>query len=346
MSRRPPTREAATTTVELVGMVAAAAVLTAVLALGMRAAAPNTVREVGTRLERLVAGEARQSTRAHWSSSRTQQPVRRFRAAEERRAGSGDRDARVSRDDLRLTPTVPPIALWEGSRALTTAVGGATTRADVRACLICAGTSWHVDPHSGLHATADLTAAAARSTPGPTVGLDAGAQAHLALVAVEAGVTTHHTAGAVSASGSARARALIGADLDARATIDVGAAEQSVELRGGAMAGAVVRAEAKAGIELLGVAIEQSGRAEGWAGVGARGVVAAHRSEGRIDWRFGWGAALGLGGAAEWSGSIDISRVPTRHRRLARDALAAGLLATLPGGVGLLSYATPLGRND
>jgi hypothetical protein len=44
-----------------------------------------------------------------------------------------------------------------------------------------------------------------------------------------------------------------------------------------------------------------------------------------VSWRLGWGAALGLGGAAEWSGSVDASKVPASHRRPAREALHAAL---------------------
>src|SRR5690606_30689675 len=87
--------------------------------------------------------------------------------------------------------------------------------------------------------------------------------------------------------------------------------------------GAVARAEARAGLELLGVAIVQSVRVEGWAGAGARGTVGVRRSGDSVSWRVGWGAALGLGGAGEWSGTVDVSKVPPSHRRLARDALAA-----------------------
>jgi hypothetical protein len=100
------------------------------------------------------------------------------------------------------------------------------------------------------------------------------------------------------------------------------------EARAGVMVGAVAKAEGRAGVELFGVALEQTGSAEAWAGAGAKGVLGVHASQGRLQWRVGWGAALGIGGATEWNGAVDVSGVSDEHRRLARDALDATVAVT------------------
>jgi hypothetical protein len=124
---------------------------------------------------------------------------------------------------------------------------------------------------------------------------------------------------------------MAGGQVDAAATAHLSRDGLDGELEGGAMVGAVARAEATAGVDLFGVAIRQSGSAEGWAGAGVRGAAALHAGGGVTSWRFGWGGALGLGGAGEWSGTVDASKVPATHRRLARDALLGAVrVAALP----------------
>ena len=126
-------------------------------------------------------------------------------------------------------------------------------------------------------------------------------------------------------SGHVRGRATIGADAEGDARLRLSPQAQELHLDGTAAAGAVARGEARVGVDMLGIAIRQGGRAEGWAGAGARGVVGVRREPDKVTWRFGWGAALGLGGAAEWYGSIDVSRVPRQHRSVARASLATAL---------------------
>ncbi|MCW2926694.1 MAG: hypothetical protein JWM86_662, partial [Thermoleophilia bacterium] len=125
-----------------------------------------------------------------------------------------------------------------------------------------------------------------------------------------------------------RVKTTLGAELDARGRARLSASAQDLEVRGSAIAGASARAEAKFGVNLLGVAISQKATGEAWAGAGARGAVGVHRTEDRLEWRLGWGAVLGLGAAAEWEGAVDVAKVPARHRRLAAATLRAGLAST------------------
>lgn len=358
-ARRSP--DTASTTIELVGLAAAVLVLVLATAAALRDGGPATADMVGARLGGLVSGgeeevaggdrgsgiasaarvDGRRQDRPDHLMSVVSGGVRGVRGARERRIGSDAPAARVARDDLRLSPALPSVALRRLDTEGELELGGTQLHGDASACGGCAGLGWQLTPRSGV--TAGERTGSGRQSTQPGLGIDARANAHVALAALDVGGRLRRAAGPATLTGAARGRALVGADLDGRARLEIGHHEQVLELRGGAMAGAVARVEAKAGIDLLGVAIEQSGRAEGWAGAGARGVVSARREHARIEWRFGWGAALGLGGAAEWGGSIDVSKVPARHRRLARDALAAGAVAALPDrGAALHALSTTL----
>ncbi|MCW2950060.1 MAG: hypothetical protein JWN41_1073, partial [Thermoleophilia bacterium] len=89
-------------------------------------------------------------------------------------------------------------------------------------------------------------------------------------------------------------------------------------------------AEARVGIKRLGVSLEQTGSVDGWAGAGVRGELRVEHVGSKLSWQTGWGAALGLGGAAGWGGTIDVAGVSPRHRAVAREVIAAALSRPLP----------------
>lgn len=312
---------------EYVGISLAAALLLAGVGSAMHGPGRDLGVDVGDRIDRLIAREQpapvthHATSRAALVTSGSGQLLHqaaslldgRTRTWRDRRRSGGQTPVHVPRDDLRLRPVVDPAAVWQRDWARDGSVAGFGTAADARACFLCGSLEWShgLQPNAG------------RTRRGGDVGLEGSAEAEtrLALASVEAGARVGRQLGPAALAAQGRVRGTVGLEGDAKATLRLGPGSQRIELRGGAMAGAAARAEGKVGVELLGVAITQSGRAEGWAGAGARGVADLRREGSTVEWNVGWGAALGLGGAAEWGGSVDVSEVPVRHRRLARDAL-------------------------
>lgn len=294
--------EAAATTLEHVGITVVVALLLAGVATGMGDHGGSLGARVGERIAALASGEG---------------STRRWRDARERRTGGGTEPVRVSRDELRLEPVVDPAALWHREWSDDRTLRGTRVQAHASACAVCASLEWSHDLGTGTRADGD----------GARTGLAAGVDGsiRLALAAAEATIQLDRTVGDARVTAKGRVRGAVGAEADATGELQLGASAITAQVDAGAMAGAIARAEGKVGVDLLGVAISQSGRAEGWAGAGLRGTAGVHHEAGAISWRFGWGGALGLGGAAEWSGQVDASRVPESHRRLARDALLGGL---------------------
>ncbi len=298
-------QERATTTLEHVEVAVAVAVLLGGIATGMGAQGGSLGSGIGDRISAIVSGD-----RATW----------RWRDARERRTGGGTAPVRVSRDELRMEPLLPPLAMWADEwKHHAVADGGATLDATASACALCASLEW----------SRELAPRATAGSDGPFAGLTASieAAARVALASAEVGARAERRVGSARAFGQGRLRATIGGEADAAAEFAVARDGVTLDAEAGAMAGAVARAEAKVGIDLLGVAIRQSGRIEGWAGAGIRGTGGVRYDKGVVTWRVGWGAALGLGGAGEWSGQVDATGVSPTHRRLARDALAMSLRA-------------------
>lgn len=336
-------QERATTTLEYVGLAVALAVLMGSVGATMRTSGSGLGGDVGDRLQRAVEAnpvhDAPVLDRRRVAASGLMMPPPpapevlarrvaglfdgRARTWSERQVSGGDTPLHVPRDDLRLTPVVAPTAVWQQRWKGHGSAGGFDAAGDARACMLCTALEWSHGNQTG----ASLNRGGVR-TGGET---EASVQARLAVASVEASARVERGIGPAVASLQARLRGTIGGEAEARARLALGRDSQDIELRGGAMAGAVGRSEGTVGIRLLGIAITQSGRAEGWAGAGARGVVSAHRDGGQVQWTLGWGAALGLGGAGEWSGSIDVSQVEARHRRLARDALMTATRVALLG---------------
>ena len=301
--RRGRHRERATTTLEYVGLAVAAAVLLTGVAAGMRPGGEAIGGTVSGRIGALVSGDA-----ASW----------RWRDARETRTGGGSDPVRVSRDELRMEPLLPPLALWSRDwRDQRELAGGVVVDVDASACALCAATGW----------SHELGPIAEGGSRGSFTGIVAQLEAHarFALVSAELGARASRDWGSDRAFVQGRVRGMVGGEADATATLKASRDGLEVDAGAGAMAGAVARAEAKAGVDLLGIAIRGSGRIEGWAGAGARGAAGVQVDRDSVAWRFGWGGALGLGGAGEWSGQVDASRAPPSHRRLARDALLGSL---------------------
>ncbi|MCW2920776.1 MAG: hypothetical protein JWL76_650 [Thermoleophilia bacterium] len=294
--------EHATTTLEYVGIAVAVAVLLTGVAAGVRPGGKTIGGTVSGRVGALVSGDA-----ASW----------RWRDARERRVGGGTDPVRVSRDELRMEPFLPPVAVWTRDWNQRHDVAGVAVGLDASACVLCATTGW----------SHELTPRAETGSSGSFSGLVAKleGQARLALVSAELGARANRDWGTNRTFAQGRLRGTLGAEADAAATLTANRDRLDVGVEAGAMAGAVARAEAKAGVDLLGIAIRQSGRVEGWAGAGARGAAGVELRRGAVSWRFGWGAAFGLGGAGEWSGQVDATGVSPTHRRLARDTLVTSL---------------------
>ncbi len=307
-TRRSTRREGAASSLEFIGLAAAVTLLVATMATTSRAGGSSIGATVADRARALVAGE---------------RVVVRTRAAHERRTGGGSVRVRVARDELRMTPVLDPIAWWQRHGERSGEWRGVRATGTVGACAGCAALEWSHEFGAGALARSGDEAASG-------IGGAIGASGRLALASVDASIALERDLGAHgSAFANARARGTIGVEADAELRAMLTRSELDAQVEAGAMAGAVARAEVRSGVDLLGVSIRQSARAEGWAGAGARGVAGVRVGRDRVEWRAGWGGALGLGGAAEWSGSIDVSGVPARHRSLARDALRAAVLGPL-----------------
>ena len=291
---------------------------------------------IGERMRTLVSNDGRASgasTRPTRSRSAARSTSRRGAVQHEARWGSSAPGARVSRDDLRLSPLMPPIAWWKDDAAIAGTNGGIEWSATGEACVLCIGAGERHDVNVGATSSS-------KDGHAPGVDVELNGNVHAALAAAEVNVSARHELGPATVTAHGRASGLVGGELDGHATAELGPQSQRVAARGGAMAGAVAHAEGGVGVDLLGVAITQSGSAEAWAGAGGRGTFDVGHSDGKVSWKFGAGSALGLGAAGEWSGSIDASAIPARHRNLARDALIAGVSASQPGLGALLSLGT------
>lgn len=300
-------RETATTTLEAVGIAVGAALLLGGIGSGFAAHGGTLGRGVGDRVSAIVAQVPGVG------------PTRRWRTAHELRTGGGSDPVRVPRDELRMRPVVDPVAWreWRWRRAGERA--GVRGTVDAQGCIGCGSLEWSWEL---------LRGGQVRSDGSRSAGLGAAIEGsmRLAIASVQVAVGAERDlGGAGSAFTNARLRGAVGveADVAARGLLTRGGIDVGVDA--GARAGAVARAQVRSGVDLLGISIRQSAAAEGWAGAGARGAVGVRTSDGRIEWRTGWGGALGLGGAAEWSGSIDVAGMSPAHRRLARASIAAAL---------------------
>src|SRR5688572_17233332 len=125
--RRCRRQERATTTLEYVGLAVAAAVLLTGVTAGMRPGGETIGGTVSGRIGALVSGEG-----ASW----------RWRDARETRTGGGGEPVRVSRDELRMEPLLPPLAVWAQDWHSKREVAGAVIDLDASACALCATAGW------------------------------------------------------------------------------------------------------------------------------------------------------------------------------------------------------------
>jgi hypothetical protein len=132
----------------------------------------------------------------------------------------------------------------------------------------------------------------------------------------------------VGAQGSTTLMA--GAQANAEATLGVTGAKVSA----GAFAGASAGASGTANVAGVGV----SGSAEAWAGVGARLDADVGYKEGKLNFEFGIGAALGVGGATSVGFTWDLNKTVADGKRFVDnagkliEAQAATTAKTLEGG--------------
>ncbi|MCW2956179.1 MAG: hypothetical protein JWO69_1048 [Thermoleophilia bacterium] len=325
---RNPT-ERASTLVEQVGLAAGAALLLGMVAVQFRGDGGRIGGTVGARVTSAVAGDS------VGEAPRAGHPLAKGsrRGVEEFRRGGGSLPARVSRDDIRLSPTLPGgAAVASGTATRRGSIAGVAWSVDATACALCVGVGFEHAVRAGASTGRDKATATG-------LELEGAAGAHAALVGVGARGSASRTVGPATIDARVRAQALVGGDVEGEAKVRLGKSRQELELRGGAMAGAIARGSGSVGVELFGVALEQSASAEGWAGAGARGALGVAHSDDRITWNVGWGAAVGFGGALDWSGSVDVSQVSQAHRAAARRSLRTAISSTIP-----LSVVSTLAR--
>jgi hypothetical protein len=343
--------ERASSTVEFVGMAAAAAVLIGGLGIGLSGQGAAVARAIADGLHHAIAGDAdpgraaparsAPSLRAE-SFAMTDHAYRSARVAHERRWETSEDAPRVPRSDLRMNPVLPSLSIWRASRsgnisgpAGLSASGTATT------CLVCVDAQWRDGFQTGV-----ITSSSFKPGSGDLVNADVRAEARVAAVGVDLLGIVQQRAGWGGWKIQGRARATVGADADGRIQARAGRDELALTASGGAMAGGVVRGEARAGIDLLGAAATARARVEGWAGAGVRGTASVSRRGSVVTWDAGAGAALGLGGSVEWGGSIDVSHVRASHRSVALATLGIAANIILPGSAGIFHHFTPTHRSN
>lgn len=293
--------ERAIATLEFTGLALGIGLLIATSTLSMRSAGPSVGARAGERLQALVQ-------RPEGAKSLP----RRWQWQHEERTGGGASPIRVRRDQIRMSPVINPIAWWSTRlERKGVPVAGINAEGGLNACVLCLGAEWSHDANVGVTKEAD-------TAPNQGVQLSGEGSVRAALASAQMQGSISRSLGASNGHAALRgsARATAGSEADASADIRFGAREVAANLEAGAMVGAAARAETRVGVNLLGIAIQHNARAEGWAGAGLRGSAGITFSNGSLAWKLGWGGALGLGGATEWSGSIGISKSTSSHRKL------------------------------
>lgn len=305
----------------------AAAVAVAVLAVAMGGA----VRERGAPLGRAVGHELRVAATGPAGAGDSTRPVRSTTAE---RSGSWSAERGRSwasgptgqPTGARLLPPTSRAHQWAVHEGEYSAAAGTGTRGAAATASWCAGCAGYEAGWSTAAGPERRRGEAA--TPFGLQGT-AGGLGYVSVVEGRVVVDGRWTQGPVRAHGDVSLTARLGADADAEARAIVAPGVARVSVGASARAGAIARVEQRAAANLGGVAVSQSLAAEGWAGAGARGQLDAGWERGTVSWRTGAGAALGLGGAFEWSGSVDVAAAAAGARRaatrLGREAVAAGM---------------------
>jgi hypothetical protein len=160
-----------------------------------------------------------------------------------------------------------------------------------------------VDGMVGARATAEAGVGVGRDgLPAVRVGAEAFAGAR---VDTRAGGEARVMGVGADARGTASAMAGAQASTEATATVT------GIDASASAFAGASAGASGSASVAGVG----GSGSAEAWAGVGARAEAGAGYTDGKLQFKFGLGAALGVGGAVGGGFSWDLNETKTDFDR-------------------------------
>ncbi|MCI0442914.1 hypothetical protein L0152_06810 [bacterium] len=143
----------------------------------------------------------------------------------------------------------------------------------------------------------------------------------------------------VGLDGKGSASTMAGAQASSEASLGLTGMEASVSAFAGASAGASGSAS------LAGVGA--SGSAEAWAGVGARAELDAGYTDGKLQFKFGLGAALGVGGAVGGGFTWDLNETKTDIERAAYNTtqLAASVGQTMTSTAGTVANTLTFGAN-
>lgn len=115
----------------------------------------------------------------------------------------------------------------------------------------------------------------------------------------------------VGADATGTASAMAGAQANTEASLGLTGMQASAS----AFAGASVGTSGSASVAGVGA----SGSAEAWAGVGAKAELDAGYTDGKLEFKFGAGAALGVGGAVSSGFTWDLNQTKTDAERLAQN---------------------------
>lgn len=115
----------------------------------------------------------------------------------------------------------------------------------------------------------------------------------------------------IGADATGTATAMAGAQANTEATLGLTGMQASAS----AFAGASVGTSGSASVAGVGA----SGSAEAWAGVGAKAELDAGYTDGKLEFKFGAGAALGVGGAVSSGFTWDLNQTKTDAERFAQN---------------------------
>lgn len=248
--------------------------------------------------------------------------------------GSSSASHKLSAKELQLHPFTPTLSAWKKEASSSTQKAGVAINATANICSLCANINWRKNFKEGIA----LKGAAKKRSKRSLIDAGIEAQGRGALLSTELLLNLKKSARYAAGEAQGRARGTIGVETDASLNATVSEKGIGAEVKAGAMAGAVAKAEVRAGVNLLGLALTSSGRVEGWAGAGAKGELGVKLATNGISWNIGGAAAWGLGAGGQWKGAIDTSSVPKRYKQVAQATIATSLFFMPPlSGISLLA---------
>lgn len=310
LGMRSTPNEHGTSTIEAVGLATAIAILAAALSLPLAHEGPRAAHGVARSIVAAVDGDTLGASRRRSARQPGITQLADVATVGQRVSGIGANPPSLSGSRIRgpATSGVPSHQKnYAVKRGESHVPGGR-----LRWCVVCAGGSVSFEPTAGTRAQAEGASLGSESPSGQLdrgVGGQTAARAQLAIAAAEVATGFKIQTGWGGARGRAAISATLGATGHATADATFTRHRQAVNAGVDGYIGGVVRAEEQGSLTILGVTLEQTAGAEGWAGAGGRARIRLDRDGGKLTVGAAGGAAWGLGGAVDAQVTIDATRL-------------------------------------